>query len=165
MDARNHGDSPHSSNMSYKDMAGDMIQLLKDLGFKKAVLVGHSMGGSAVMYTALNFPQHVKKLVVVDMSPVRTSPNLMQMERIFEAMRLVMVDGSFTLSKARKTVDQQLSKSIKSSSMRQVTFLLVLFYFQHNACFFCQCRLASILIQLMLFSFKKFFFNSLKRYS
>ncbi|XP_011694216.1 PREDICTED: alpha/beta hydrolase domain-containing protein 11 isoform X1 [Wasmannia auropunctata] len=119
VDARNHGDSPHSSNMSYKDMAGDMVQLLGDLGFGKAVLVGHSMGGSAVMYTALNFPQYVEKLVVVDMSPVRASPNLMQMERIFEAMRLVMVDGSLTLSKARKTVDQQLSKSIKSSSMRQ----------------------------------------------
>ncbi|XP_011876801.1 PREDICTED: alpha/beta hydrolase domain-containing protein 11 [Vollenhovia emeryi] len=119
VDARNHGDSPHSTNMAYKDMAGDVVQLLSDLGLEKAVLVGHSMGGSAVMYTALNFPQHVEKLVVVDMSPVRTSPNLMQMERIFEAMRLVLVDGSLTLSKARKTVDQQLAKSIKSNSLRQ----------------------------------------------
>lgn len=108
--------------MSYKDMAGDMVQLLSDLGFERAILIGHSMGGSAVMYTALNFPQYVKKLVVVDMSPVRASPNLMQMERIFEAMRLVMVDGSLTLSKARKTVDQQLAKSIKSNLMRQVIF-------------------------------------------
>ncbi|XP_012525123.1 protein ABHD11 [Monomorium pharaonis] len=119
VDARNHGDSPHSSNMSYKDMAGDMIELLNDLGFERAILVGHSMGGSAVMYTALNFPQHVEKLVVVDMSPVRTSPNLMQMERIFEAMRLVMMDGNLSLSKARKNVDEQLAKSIKSSSLRQ----------------------------------------------
>lgn len=49
VDARNHGDSPHSSNMSYKDMAGDMIQLLKDLDFERAILVGHStneFGGS-----------------------------------------------------------------------------------------------------------------------
>lgn len=132
MDARNHGDSPHSSNMSYKDMAGDVVQLLNDLGFERAVLVGHSMGGSAVMYTALNFPRHVERLIVVDMSPVRASPNLMQMERIFEAMRLVMVDGSLTLSKARKTVDQQLAKTIKSSSMRQVTFSSILFYSQYE---------------------------------
>lgn len=133
MDARNHGDSPHTSNMSYKDMAGDMIRLLNDLGFERAILVGHSMGGSAVMYTALNFPQHVEKLAVIDMSPVRTSPNLMQMERVFEAMRLVMVDGSITLSKARKTVDQQLSKSIKSSSMRQVTSSSDLFHAQYES--------------------------------
>lgn len=119
VDARNHGDSPHSSNMSYKDMAEDMIQLLIDLDLKKVVLVGHSMGGSAMMYTALNFPQYVEKLVVVDMSPVRTSPSLLQMVKIFEAMRLVTVDGSPTLSKARKVVDQQLAQSIKSTSLRQ----------------------------------------------
>ncbi|XP_012215498.2 sn-1-specific diacylglycerol lipase ABHD11 [Linepithema humile] len=119
VDARNHGDSPHSSNMSYKDMAEDVIQLLTDLGLERAVLVGHSMGGSAMMYTALNFPQYVEKLAVVDMSPVRTSPSLAQMAKIFEAMRLVTVDGTPTLSKARKIVDQQLAKSIKSSALRQ----------------------------------------------
>lgn len=119
VDARNHGDSPHSSNMSYKDMAEDVIQLLNDLGFERAVLVGHSMGGSAMMYTALNFPQHVEKLAVVDMSPIRTSPSLLQIKKIFEAMDLVTADGSPTLSKARKIVDQQLEKSIKSSALRQ----------------------------------------------
>lgn len=136
MDARNHGDSPHSTNMSYKDMAGDVIQLLHDLGFERAILVGHSMGGSAVMYTALNFPQHVEKLAVVDMSPVRVSPNLMQMERIFEAMRLVMVDGSLTLSKARKTVDQQLAKSIQSNVMRQVIFPSILLHILNHILYY-----------------------------
>lgn len=119
VDARNHGDSPHSSNMSYKDMAEDVIQLLNDLGFERAVLVGHSMGGSAMMYTALNFPQHVEKLAVVDMSPIRTSPSLLEIKKIFEAMDLVTADGSPTLSKARKIVDQQLEKSIKSNALRQ----------------------------------------------
>lgn len=119
VDARNHGDSPHSSNMSYKDMAEDVIHLLNDLGFEKAILVGHSMGGSAMMYTALNFPQHVEKLAVVDMSPVKTSPSLMEIKKIFKAMDLVTADGSPTLSKARKIVDQQLEKSIKSSALRQ----------------------------------------------
>lgn len=119
IDARNHGDSPHTSNMSYKDMAEDVIQLLNDLGFERAILVGHSMGGSAMMYTALNFPQYVEKLAVVDMSPVRTSPSLLQIKKIFEAMGLVTADGSPTLSKARKIVDEQLEKSIKSSSLRQ----------------------------------------------
>ncbi|XP_019888906.1 protein ABHD11 [Ooceraea biroi] len=119
VDARNHGDSPHSSTMSYKDMAEDVIQLLTDLGFKKAILVGHSMGGSAMMMTALTFPDHVEKLAVVDMSPVRASPNLSQMVMVFKAMRSVMVDGSPTLSKARKVVDHQLAKYIKSIALRQ----------------------------------------------
>lgn len=114
--------------MSYKDMAEDVIQLLNDLGFERAILVGHSMGGSAMMYTALNFPQYVEKLAVVDMSPVRTSPSLLEIKKIFEAMGLVTADGSPTLSKARKIVDQQLEKSIKSSTLRQVIFPCLLFY-------------------------------------
>lgn len=114
-------------------MAEDVIQLLTDLGLEKAILVGHSMGGSAMMYTALHFPQYVEKLAVVDMSPVRTSPSLVQMAKIFEAMHSVMVDGTPTLSKARKIVDQQLAKSIKSSALRQVKllFLFVFFYIQN----------------------------------
>lgn len=106
--------------MSYKDMAEDVVQLLADLSLRKAILVGHSMGGSAMMMTALTFPHYVEKLVVVDMSPVRTSPSLSQMTTIFEAMRSIMVDGSPTLSKARKVVDQQLAKYIKSMALRQV---------------------------------------------
>lgn len=109
--------------MSYKDMAEDVIQLMYDLGYERAVLVGHSMGGSAMMYTALSFPLRVEKLIVVDMSPIRSSPNLWQMTRIFEAMRSVRVDGSPTLSKARKAMHEQLAKSIKSSALRQVVFL------------------------------------------
>lgn len=119
VDARNHGDSPHTSNMSYENMAEDVIQLLNDLGFERAILVGHSMGGSAMMYTALNFPQRVEKLAVVDMSPIKTSPSLLQIKKIFEVMSLATADGSPTLSKARKIVDQQLEQSIKSSALRQ----------------------------------------------
>ncbi|KAL6436336.1 hypothetical protein ACFW04_004700 [Cataglyphis niger] len=122
VDARNHGESPHTSNMSYKDMAEDVIQLLNDLDFERAILVGHSMGGSAMMYTALNFPQRVEKLAVVDISPIRTSPNLLEIKKIFEVMNLATADGSPTLSKARKIVDQHLKKSITSSALRQ--FLL-----------------------------------------
>lgn len=115
--------------MSYEDMAEDVIQLLNDLDFERAILVGHSMGGSAMMYTALNFPQRVEKLAVVDISPIRTSPNLLEIKKIFEVMSLATADGSPTLSKARKIVDQQLEKSIKSIALRQVIFCVILFLF------------------------------------
>lgn len=120
VDARNHGDSPHSSDMSYKDMADDIIHLMQDLGLEKALLVGHSMGGSAMMYTALNYPRNVEKLVVVDMSPVSPSPNLLQMSTIFEAMRSVNVNGSPNLSKARQMANKQFAKFIRPLALRQV---------------------------------------------
>ncbi|XP_076237526.1 sn-1-specific diacylglycerol lipase ABHD11 [Calliopsis andreniformis] len=119
IDARNHGDSPHSMEMTYKHMAQDVVQLMNDLGFEKSILIGHSMGGSAMMYTALHYPELVEKLIVVDMSPVRTSPSLVEMEKIFRVMRTVKLNGSTTLTKARKMVEEQLADAIKSSALRQ----------------------------------------------
>ncbi|KAJ8680874.1 hypothetical protein QAD02_016661 [Eretmocerus hayati] len=122
IDARNHGDSPHASQMSYYHMTEDIALLLKDLEISKVILVGHSMGGGAVMYTALSYPELVEKLIVIDFCPTKTSPSLLSMMNLFEAMRSIALDGSPSLSKARKLADEQLSTYIKSNAIRQ--FLL-----------------------------------------
>ncbi|XP_046820072.1 protein ABHD11 isoform X2 [Vespa crabro] len=119
VDARNHGDSPHSSEMSYKHMAKDVVQLLNDLELEKAILIGHSMGGSTMMYLALHYPELVEKLVVVDMSPARPSPSLTEMVNIFKVMRSITLDGSPSLSKARKMAEEQLAKVVKPLALRQ----------------------------------------------
>lgn len=125
IDARNHGDSPHSPDHSYHHMASDIMKLLKDLEIDKIILIGHSMGGGAVMYTALNFPEIVEKLIVVDFSPVRVSPELQNMAKVFEAMRSVSLQESTTLSKARGIADKQMSNIINSVSLRQVNMFLM----------------------------------------
>lgn len=119
VDARNHGDSPHSSEMTYAHMAQDIVRLMDDLGFEKSVLVGHSMGGSTMMYVALHNPQLVEKLVVVDMSPVRTSPQLMDIQNIMRVMATVNFDGITTLTKARSVVREHLATVVSSSNLRQ----------------------------------------------
>lgn len=101
-------------------MAKDVVLLMNDLGFKKCILLGHSMGGSAMMYVALHYPELVEKLVVVDMSPVRTSPQLKEMQKIFHAMSIVKLSESTTLTKARRMAEEQLADTIKSVSLRQV---------------------------------------------
>ena len=53
LDIRNHGDSPHVSEMTFDLMARDTVQFLKERDMRQIVLVGHSLGGSAAMYTAL----------------------------------------------------------------------------------------------------------------
>lgn len=53
VDARNHGDSPHSPNHSYQHLAADLMEFMRDFKIKKAKLIGHSMGGRAVMYLTL----------------------------------------------------------------------------------------------------------------
>lgn len=53
VDARNHGDSPHSENHSYEHLVQDLRALMGKLKLTKASLMGHSMGGRAVMLCAL----------------------------------------------------------------------------------------------------------------
>lgn len=123
VDARNHGDSPHSSEMNYPVMANDVKNLLGSLGIKQSILIGHSMGGAVMMCTALNYPHLVDKLLIVDMSPVKTSPSLHEMIDIINTMLPIKFENFKTLTEARKATDKLLAKTILSPSLRQ--FLLM----------------------------------------
>jgi pimeloyl-ACP methyl ester carboxylesterase len=118
--------------MSYYHMTEDIALLLQDLQINKVILVGHSMGGGAVMYTALSYPELVEKVIVVDFCPTKTSPSLLAMIKLFEAMQSVSLNGLSSLSKARKLADKQLSISVKSNAIRQVHILLLKFEFNTN---------------------------------
>lgn len=59
MDARNHGDSPQVADFTYQLMAEDIKYLMDDLNVKKASLIGHSMGGRAMMYFAVVYVRFV----------------------------------------------------------------------------------------------------------
>lgn len=83
VDLRNHGSSPHDSEMSYSVMADDLAEFFDGQKLDRANLIGHSMGGKAAMQFALNYPERVEKLVVVDISP-RASP--LDHEEIFRAL-------------------------------------------------------------------------------
>lgn len=69
VDQRNHGASPWTDSHSYEDMAGDLAQVIDDLGGHADVL-GHSMGGKAAMALALTAPEKVTRLIVADIAPV-----------------------------------------------------------------------------------------------
>lgn len=55
VDARNHGDSPHSAAHSYSHMVEDFKAFCDQQRIRKAAFLGHSMGGRAVMLFALNY--------------------------------------------------------------------------------------------------------------
>ncbi|MGH7940677.1 MAG: alpha/beta fold hydrolase [Limisphaerales bacterium] len=75
VDLRNHGSSPHNSEMNYSVMAADLSEFFKTQQLNRANLVGHSMGGKAAMQFALDSPDRVEKLVVVDMTPQAYPPD------------------------------------------------------------------------------------------
>ncbi len=70
VDQRNHGHSPHSDEHNYTAMEGDLLQYMDEQQIERAVLMGHSMGGKTAMFFALEHPERVSALIVVDMSPV-----------------------------------------------------------------------------------------------
>jgi pimeloyl-ACP methyl ester carboxylesterase len=69
LDQRNHGQSPRADEHDYQVMASDLHDFLIDQQLEKPILVGHSMGGKAVMQYAMNYPGTFDKLVVVDIAP------------------------------------------------------------------------------------------------
>ena len=64
----------------------------------------------------------VDKLIVADISPVRTSPNLYVMPSILETLNKIVLPINVPISTARITADQQLLKIINDKGLR--AFLL-----------------------------------------
>ncbi len=71
LDLRGHGDSDWAEppRYEYLDYAGDALAVLDHLGWDRAVVVGHSMGGHVAVLAAAEWPERVRALVVIDSMP------------------------------------------------------------------------------------------------
>ena len=69
LDQRNHGRSPHIPEHNYPALAADIDHFLEFNWINRPHIIGHSMGGKAAMQFALQHPEKVDKLVVVDIGP------------------------------------------------------------------------------------------------
>lgn len=123
VDQRNHGHSPHDQEMNYFTMAEDLQQLLREEGIEKANIMGHSMGGKTAMYFALQYPEFLEKLIVVDMGTKKYPPHH---QLIFDALLSVDLDRV----SMRKEVEEHLRKSIHDNSVIQ--FLLKNLYWSEK---------------------------------
>uniref|UniRef100_A0A3Q4BE15 sn-1-specific diacylglycerol lipase ABHD11 n=1 Tax=Mola mola TaxID=94237 RepID=A0A3Q4BE15_MOLML len=121
VDARNHGNSPHSPVLSYEAMTEDLKHLLAQLHIERCVLIGHSMGGKTAMTTALTQPALVERLVVVDISPSQTS-TFTSFRHYIQAMQEVKISSDIPRSTARRMAEDQLRSLVENRSERQ--FLL-----------------------------------------
>ncbi len=115
LDQRNHGRSPHAASMSYPEMAEDLHEFMTANWIHEAAILGHSMGGKTAMQLALQYPDTVSRLIVVDMAP-RAYPG--GHEFIFEALR----ELDLSAVEDRVEADAQLARRIPQRGIRQ--FLL-----------------------------------------
>jgi len=143
VDLRNHGQSPHSDTMDYPLMAKDVIDLMDNLELKAADIIGHSMGGKVAMQIALNYPDHVNKLIVVDISPVNYSAHH---QSIFQGLFNIDLD----ILKSRSSADKQLSHYIEEPGIR--AFLLKNLYKKSDGAFAWRPNLPALHDQYTLIS-------------
>ena len=104
-DLRNHGRSPHVPEMDYPSMASDVHHFLVDQWIHSAFVMGHSMGGKVAMQLALDYPDQVEKLIVVDIG-LHTYPS--GHDEIFDAM----INLPLSEAKDRKFIESHLSAKI-----------------------------------------------------
>ncbi|MEO8591072.1 MAG: alpha/beta fold hydrolase [Flavobacteriales bacterium] len=121
VDLRDHGRSPHTQRTSYPLMAEDVHALIIKLGLKGVVLVGHSMGGKAAMSIAQRWPELLKHLVVIDISPREHENN---QAHIVEALRT----ADLSPGRTRKEVEAHLAGHVKEPGV--VQFLLKNLYWK-----------------------------------
>ncbi len=123
IDQRNHGRSPHSAEHNYRLMSDDILELIQDENLDKVILMGHSMGGKTAMQFAVNHPEKVEKLIVVDIAPKKYP---VTNRDIIEALEKVNLD----VVKTRKEVEEILSKEI--SNVGTLQFLLKNLYWNDD---------------------------------
>uniref|UniRef100_A0A7M4FVS6 sn-1-specific diacylglycerol lipase ABHD11 n=1 Tax=Crocodylus porosus TaxID=8502 RepID=A0A7M4FVS6_CROPO len=121
IDARNHGESPHSPIMTYEAMSLDVQHLLSQLHISKCILIGHSMGGKTAMTLALQRPDLVERLVSVDISPTPTGP-VTSFPAYISAMKSMSLPRGIPRSTARRLAEDQLRSVVQVPAVRQ--FLL-----------------------------------------
>ncbi len=111
VDQRNHGKSPHDDAFDCEIMAEDLKEFMEAQWVYKAIIIGHSMGGKVAMQFALNYPDMVEQLVVVDIAPKAYEGGH---QVIFDALNGVNLD---TLTE-RKAIDEELKKLIPDNGVR-----------------------------------------------
>ena len=121
VDQRNHGRSPHSDMHRYKDLAGDLLEMMDDNELGKAVILGHSMGGKAAMWFAAENPSRVGRLIIADISPRSyTDPVLDQNHSAFHIKVMeTMLAVDFNDVAALGDIDRQLENRLPDKMLRQ----------------------------------------------
>lgn len=123
-DLRNHGKSPHTSTHTYQDMVDDLCQFFKDHHLKKAIILGHSMGGKLAMMFASEYPELVSGLIVADIAPKNYNSENRPFKTVLQHKMILglMEELNLVAVTSRKEIDYFLSDKLKEITLRQ--FLL-----------------------------------------
>ncbi|CAB9527296.1 Protein ABHD11 [Seminavis robusta] len=124
VDLRNHGEHGKANwqdDMSYTSMAEDVATFLQQQKLDKVIVVGHSMGGKVAQTLALQQPQLVEGLVVLDMAPVTYSPeepHWQAVTSIIQTLQSITTSTDDGEPLTKQTVDRKLQSTIPDPALR-----------------------------------------------
>jgi len=98
-------------------MSQDVLDFIEQNSLSSVHIIAHSMGGKVALWLALNQPELVKKLVIVDIAPVSYQHEFDAVLKGFKS-----VDRRISAIQSRQEADDILKKSIKQATLRH--FLL-----------------------------------------
>lgn len=107
LDQRNHGRSAHLPVHDYPSMAEDLHAFMEQHDLYQAHILGHSMGGKTAMEFALQYPDMVDKLIIVDIAPKQYEGGH---EDIFKALLAVDLNALRDRQEAEAVLRQFISE-------------------------------------------------------
>ena len=135
-DQRNHGRSAHDPEFNYRVLLEDVQELVEKNNLNRIKLIGHSMGGKTAMLYAVEYPERVDRLVVIDIAP-KTYQRPM-----FRSFLKQLLSIDLRGLQSRAEADQRLAEKIKEAPIRQ--FLLKNLYRDRSKNFQWRLNLLSL---------------------
>lgn len=138
IDQRGHGRTPEPADRDYSPeaMAADALAVLDRLGIRRAVVVGHSMGGAAAVAMAGAAPDRVAGLLLLDPASDGRDIPKEQADGLLDAMRgpgyFATVSGYWDaqLEGSRPETREQLGRDLEATPKETIVGLLeALLYF------------------------------------
>lgn len=123
-DQRNHGQSPNHDHHSYEDLSNDLSEFIREHSIVKPVIIGHSMGGKTAMFFASRFPELIRAMVVIDISPRQYNEDEEENPRFLKHRDILRILAELPVEKFknRDDADKALLQHIRIERIRN--FLL-----------------------------------------
>jgi esterase len=135
VDMRNHGRTEHSHEFDYQLMANDIKEFVQTEELVDPIIMGHSMGGKAAMKFALQNPEKLSKLIVVDIAPKAYPPHH---DEIIAGLKSIDLANL----KSRNDADEQLKAFVPEADTR--LFLLKNLYRKEDNTFAWRANIDAI---------------------
>lgn len=135
VDMRNHGRSDHSHEFDYQLMADDIREFIQTEELVNPIVMGHSMGGKAAMNFALQNPEMLSRLIVVDIAPKAYPPHHDEIITGLKAIDLMNLAS-------RNAADEQLKAYVPEADVRM--FLMKNLYRKEDNTFAWRVNLQAV---------------------